>query len=213
MESAVHVEISVTGIDRCPAALLSTDFEVESITTDGRSTGTGDGRIGELTLRTTESSPADERAERIAGDEEKSIYRFRNEDGDCPCGTLSDHGCPAREIRADAGTLTLSFLAPGLPTVRSVVEDVRSCARNVRVRRLTQALPDGGDAFVPINRAAFTDRQYEVLRAAHEMGYFDHPKRTTAADVADSLDISVATFSEHLAVAQEKLLDQLLTAS
>ena len=62
MESAVHVEISVTGIDRCPAALLSTDFEVESITTDGRSTGTGDGRICELTLRTTESSPADERA-------------------------------------------------------------------------------------------------------------------------------------------------------
>ena len=213
MDSAVHVEISVAGVDRCPAALLSTDFEVESITTDGRSTDGDEGRIGELTLRTSESSPADERAERIAGDEDRSVYRFQNEAGDCPCGTLSDHGCPAREIRANAGTLTLSFLAPGLRTVRSVVEDVRSCARDVRVRRLTHALPDGDEAFVPINRAAFTDRQYEVLRTAHEMGYFDHPKRTKAAEVADSLDISVATFSEHLAVAQEKLLDQLLTAS
>lgn len=211
MGSGIHVEIAVSGIERCPAALISTDFEVESVTTDGRSTGGDDGRIGELTIRDSGSSPGYDRAERILADEERAVYRFREETGECPCGKLSDHGCPAREIRADSGTLTLSFLALDLQTVRSVVEDLRACSRNVRVQRLTHAFPDGDDAFSSIDRAAFTDRQYEVLRTSHERGYFDHPKQTTATDVADALDISVATLSEHLAVAQEKLLNQLLT--
>jgi predicted DNA binding protein len=42
------------------------------------------------------------------------------------------------------------------------------------------------------------------------MGYFETPKRVGNADVAERLGIAGPTFSEHLAVAQRKLLDQLL---
>lgn len=53
----------MSGIECCPAALISTDFEVESVTTDGRSTGSDDGRIGELTARDSGSSPVYEGAD------------------------------------------------------------------------------------------------------------------------------------------------------
>ena len=42
------------------------------------------------------------------------------------------------------------------------------------------------------------------------MGYFDHPKGANAGDVADALDISRSTFTEHLAAAQTKLLEAVL---
>jgi predicted DNA binding protein len=42
------------------------------------------------------------------------------------------------------------------------------------------------------------------------MGYFNHPRDANATAVAEDLDISPATFAEHLALAQSKLLDSIL---
>ncbi|MXR22074.1 helix-turn-helix domain-containing protein [Halobacterium bonnevillei] len=42
------------------------------------------------------------------------------------------------------------------------------------------------------------------------MGYFDHPRGANGASVAAELGISPATFHEHLAAAQRKLLDSAL---
>lgn len=42
------------------------------------------------------------------------------------------------------------------------------------------------------------------------MGYFDHPKGANATEVADVLDITQATFAEHLSAAQRKLLSTIL---
>ncbi|MFC6724570.1 helix-turn-helix domain-containing protein, partial [Halobium palmae] len=102
------------------------------------------------------------------------------------------------------------FVACDLPTLRSIVADLRSCCGDVRLQRLTRSAPDDRRTLLFVDRTAFTDRQYEVLRTAHEMGYFAQPKEADSADVAAALDISVPTFSEHLSVAQEKLLEQLL---
>jgi predicted DNA binding protein len=55
-----------------------------------------------------------------------------------------------------------------------------------------------------------TDRQREVLRTAHEMGYFEYPRGANAGEVATALDIEPSTFTEHLNAAQSKLLDELL---
>ncbi|MFP4188694.1 MAG: helix-turn-helix domain-containing protein [Halobacteriales archaeon] len=42
------------------------------------------------------------------------------------------------------------------------------------------------------------------------MGYFNHPKRSNATEVADEMGIAVSTFTEHLSAAQRKILDDLL---
>lgn len=52
-----------------------------------------------------------------------------------------------------------------------------------------------------------TDRQREVARAAVEAGYFDRDG-PSAAEMAERLDISKATLSEHLGTVQEELVTQ-----
>ncbi len=211
MDSGINAQVAVSGVEGCPVDALGGEYEVESVVTDRRTAAAGGGVVGEITLDTAagSASPPPE-ADRVFTDDAQSVYRFTNRRGDCPCGRIPDHGCPVREVRADPESLSLSFVAPDLETVKNIVADLRSCCASVRVRRLTRSTPADGRSLLFVDRTAFTDRQYEVLRTAHEMGYFARPKRADSADVADELDISAATFSEHLAVAQEKLLDQLL---
>lgn len=51
-----------------------------------------------------------------------------------------------------------------------------------------------------------TDRQEEVLRAAYEAGYYERPRRMTGEEIAADLDISAATFSQHIRAAERNLL-------
>lgn len=207
MGSGIHVELAAEGVAACPVTAASESVEVESVVT----TPNEDGVVGEVTLTRPdgEGTALGEAAERVFDDGERSVYRFEA-DGDCPCGRLPDHGCPVRDVHADGGTLVLSFLVGDLETVRTIVTDLRSCCESVRVRRLTRSAPDDDSTLLFVDRSAFTDRQYEVLRTAHEMGYFDQPKAASADEVATELDIAPATFSEHLATTQSKLLDQIL---
>lgn len=51
-----------------------------------------------------------------------------------------------------------------------------------------------------------TPRQREVITAALEAGYFEWPRQIDSEELADELNISRATFLEHLRKAEEKLL-------
>ncbi|MFD1514184.1 helix-turn-helix domain-containing protein [Halomarina rubra] len=211
MTAGVHVEVVVDGVETCPVSAISTECEVESIHTTPRAVGGG--VVGELTVEDGPSGELEDHGTDVVfADGEREIHRFVTEEADCPCGHIPDHGCPVRTVSADDGSLCLSFVAPSVQTVRDVVADLESCTGTVRLRRLTRSSADGTDELLFIERDAFTDRQYEALATAHEMGYFDTPRRVDSTDVADQLGISGATFSEHLAVAQRKLFDQLLTA-
>ncbi|WP_338729881.1 helix-turn-helix domain-containing protein [Haladaptatus sp. DJG-WS-42] len=214
MGAGIHVRLVVRGVDACPVASLSEDFEIESITTDRRADVAGGGIVGEVTIDHDAASAAEStQAELVFRDGGHSVYRYTNESGDCPCGRIPDTGCPIRALRAASGALVVTFLAPDIETVQSVVTDLNACCTSVRVQRLAQTTTDDRSALIVVDRTAFTTRQFEVLQTAHEMGYFDQPKQADSTAVATALGISVATFSEHLAVAQEKLLDQLLAGS
>ncbi|MFC6826577.1 helix-turn-helix domain-containing protein [Halopelagius fulvigenes] len=207
----VHAELEVGGVTGCPVAPMSEDFEVESVVTDRQAASRGGSVVGEVTVRRAEDDPpVPEEAERVFGDDSRSVFRFTAAGEDCPCGRVPDHGCPVRSIDADGRTVAVSFVAPDVETVRRVVSDLRARCDTVGVRRLVRSDPEGGDSLVLVDRSAFTDRQYEVLSTAHEMGYFERPKEADSADVASALGVSVSTFTEHLAVAQSKLLNQIL---
>ena len=59
-------------------------------------------------------------------------------------------------------------------------------------------------------RESLTDRQWSAVQTAYYAGFFDWPRTATGEEVAESLDISPATFHEHLRAAQRKLLAALL---
>jgi predicted DNA binding protein len=92
-----------------------------------------------------------------------------------------------------------------------VVSELDRRWADVSVRRLLRS-DDGssGSDLVLVDRSELTDRQREVLETAHEMGYFEHPKRANGTEVAAALDLHPSTVAEHLAAAQGKLLDSIL---
>lgn len=54
--------------------------------------------------------------------------------------------------------------------------------------------------------AALSERQREAVATAVDLGYYDHPRDATHADVADRLDCAAGTASEHLRKAEAKLV-------
>lgn len=55
-----------------------------------------------------------------------------------------------------------------------------------------------------------TERQREVLFAAFEAGYYERPRQTTGAELADQLGITSTTFQQHIRAAERKLVSFLV---
>lgn len=56
--------------------------------------------------------------------------------------------------------------------------------------------------------AGLTVRQAEVLATAVTMGYYENPRRSTCADLAEELDCAPGTAAEHLRVIESKVLPE-----
>ncbi|AHG01508.1 DNA-binding protein (plasmid) [Halostagnicola larsenii XH-48] len=140
------------------------------------------------------------------------VYRFDRELGcGCPCECIERHGSPVIDVRARESALFLTFHAPDMEGLQAIIGELQRRYSTLDVQRLLQSQHDRAEQhLVFVDRSTLTDRQTEVLETAHRMGYFDHPKRANAGEVADVLDISGTTFSEHLAAAQTKLLDAIV---
>ncbi|MEY7850559.1 helix-turn-helix domain-containing protein [Natrarchaeobius sp. A-rgal3] len=141
-----------------------------------------------------------------------SVYRFeRDLHRGCPCEAVERFDSPVTDVRSRGSSLYLTFHAADMEALQSIIGELTRLCSNLDVQRLLQSQQDGGDRnLVFVDRSALTDRQREVLETAHRMGYFDHPKRANAGEVAEELEITGTTFAEHVAAAQTKLLNAIL---
>jgi hypothetical protein len=57
--------------------------------------------------------------------------------------------------------------------------------------------------------ALLTDRQREVLEVALELGYYEVPRRTTHRAIAERMDLSVGTVTEHLQKVEARVFGSL----
>jgi len=57
--------------------------------------------------------------------------------------------------------------------------------------------------------AALTDKQRASLEAAYFSGFFEWPRNSSGTEIAASMDVSAATFSQHLRAAERKLFSVL----
>ncbi|RRJ30357.1 helix-turn-helix domain-containing protein [Halocatena pleomorpha] len=53
-----------------------------------------------------------------------------------------------------------------------------------------------------------TDRQYNALLTAFETGYYELPRQGSIAEIADKMDCSTATASEHIRKAERKIIER-----
>ncbi|SDN10303.1 hypothetical protein SAMN04487949_3376 [Halogranum gelatinilyticum] len=209
MDRGVYAELEVTGDSICHVADASRLTTVRSVS---RSAASGE---DVATVDFTADTAADlGEVREVFEYDDKTVYRVARGEGEppqCACEVVECHGCPVRHLQADDGGITFTFVASDLASLREIVVDLREHYAGVSLRRLTRSeQPDGTGDLVFVDRTVLTDRQCEVLETAHEMGYFDHPKRANATEVAERLDINRSTFAEHLSAAQSKLLDVIL---
>ena len=141
-----------------------------------------------------------------------TVYRFeRDLDHGCPCACIERFDCPPVDVRAHGAALYLTFHAPDMAHLQTVIGALRDRYTTLDVQRLLQSQQEHTEQnLVFVDRNTLTDRQAEVLETAHRMGYFEHPKRANAGEVADELGITGTTLTEHLAAAQTKLLNAIL---
>lgn len=142
-----------------------------------------------------------------------TAMRFhRSVDRTCPCEFIEQFGSPVREVFARDGSLVVVFHVPSIERLQDILAGLKETWSDISVDRLLRS--DGArdvKKMVLVDRGELTERQREVLLTAHEMGYFDYPKRANAGEVADALDINPTTFSEHLSAAQRKLFDAIVS--
>lgn len=87
---------------------------------------------------------------------------------------------------------------------RADLKEIVESLRKLGTVRLDRLRPFTGPS------SLLSSRQSEVLELAYEEGYFDWPRNTDAETLADQLDISHATFLEHLRKAEKKIIDQVV---
>lgn len=207
MVSGIRATVEFTTTGACPLVELSTekDTTVESVDANFCPTPT--------TASVTEfSADVDlsraEEFETVFSHGSTHRFRYTHDEGvNCPCECLGSFGCPVVRYVATDGTLTLVFHAADYAELQAVVADLRDRFSGVNVKRLVRSPEtDRVDDSVFVDRGKLTARQMEVLKTAYGMGYFERPRRANATDVAEELDISLSTFSEHLAAAERKIL-------
>lgn len=128
----------------------------------------------------------------------------------CPAVSLAELGALPRVVVSEDGAGRIVSELPPRHDPATVVEtflDEYSDAELAAKRPKEYATPlFGRGEFQQVLRNNLTERQREVLRAAYEAGYYDWPRSCTGTEVAEKLDITSATFSQHIHAAERKLL-------
>jgi len=126
---------------------------------------------------------------------------------------LAEAGVNLRSLIAEDGEVRLVIEAPedtDIAGLQATLADHYERAELVSKQHgRSDRLAAGYDELLDAN---LTERQRAVIERADELGYFMWPREATAEDVADDLDISSATFHQHLRAAEGKLVTAFLDA-
>lgn len=112
-------------------------------------------------------------------------------------------------LRYERGAKVCRVLALDPSSLTDLYRDLVSDGTAVDV--LSKRHVNVASADAPLSPSTFlpdlSPRQYDVLRLAVEDGYYEIPRRTTTAAIADRLGIGRRTAEEHLRRAENKLID------
>ncbi|ELZ63487.1 PAS/PAC sensor protein [Haloferax prahovense DSM 18310] len=120
---------------------------------------------------------------------------------------IADAGGVLQRVVVAAGEATvvvdLPRRRPAGPFVEALAAGFDSVVMTARNHRSVES--DIGASVL----AGLTDRQRESLEVAYRTGYFERPKRRSAAEVAEAIGVSRSTFTQHLRAAQRKVFAEL----
>lgn len=152
----------------------------------------------------------------LADEPEGAVFEFEVT-GPCPEEDLARLGAIPVAAEREDGTGRVAARIHPPPEPGEVVDRFGAEHPDATLVRKTEAKePVTGRAEWGVARPVvgrLTDRQREVLSAAYEAGYYERPRETTGAELADRLGISDATLSQHVRAAERRLVGALFGES
>lgn len=129
--------------------------------------------------------------------------------GGCPAVTLAELGALPRRVRGESGQGYVVAEVPDRLNATRILEQFTAehpGSELAAKREKDRLQPLRADvAFRDAARRRLTCRQWEVLEAAFEAGYYDWPRECTGEAMAERLDITSSTFSQHIHAAERNL--------
>ncbi|MFC5134885.1 MULTISPECIES: bacterio-opsin activator domain-containing protein [Haloferacaceae] len=124
---------------------------------------------------------------------------------------LTERGAAVDDAIATEGELRVVADLPDGTDVRRIADGLRESFPDARLvsKESVARSPRTESALREGVADRLTDRQWATLSAAYHSGYFDWPRRSTAEEVADAMDVSSPTFHNHLRKAERALLETL----
>lgn len=214
-DCAVELEFRSSGEDACLVPLArACDCRLEAI----GSVDLGDGALQYLRVTGAPLAAVVDAADECAGVSDARAVRSADAEGDVlelrvPSALqieLSDVGARLREAVATRTGTRVVVEASRDADVRGIHDVV--CRSNPDAKLVSKTGVDRPSAGATDGVAlddVLTDRQREVLKAAHLAGYYAWPRDVTAEELAESLDIASPTLHQHLRRAEGNILTAL----
>lgn len=194
-ECELEYEGTVYGSDDRPSFFFTTDADPDTL------------------LEMIESSFTDISAALIDESEDRALIEFDLE-RESVVTTLGEYGAELRSLSTAGGQARLEIDASNVADPRTLVEwfeDSYPDSELVAYRERERP-PATKQEFIGRLEDKLTDRQRTALETAYLGGFYDSDRSITGEELAGLLDISRATFHQHLRVAERKVLGEFLEA-
>lgn len=124
--------------------------------------------------------------------------------GPTPEAHLASKGVKIHSTSVDVDRVTVKTELSSREAVTAMVDGLQETFDGVSVVAVTEGERTRNTA-VESGLESLTVKQVEALRAAYHHGYFEQPRKSTATEIADSLNVTHSTFLQHLHRAEEKV--------
>jgi predicted DNA binding protein len=126
---------------------------------------------------------------------------------------LAKYDASLRSLTADGETTAMSVDLPEGVHVREFVEDLRTRYDGVELtaRRQQTDSVETTETLPAMFESRCTDRQFEALETAYYGGFYEWPRQSNNADLAEVLGVSSPTYQAHRRAAERKLVAAVFT--
>ncbi|MFB6184492.1 MAG: bacterio-opsin activator domain-containing protein [Haloarculaceae archaeon] len=122
---------------------------------------------------------------------------------------LADYGGETKELTVEDGRVYVRAELPSTADVREVTDRFEAAYDRVELLAYREAERPGRTKreFMADLADRLTDRQTMALRKAFAGGFFEWPRGISGEELAESMDVSPATYHQHLRAAERKLVE------
>jgi predicted DNA binding protein len=126
-------------------------------------------------------------------------------DRKCVCHVMTDCGCVPHleEYRQDG--IRIGTHLSDREVLDRLVEGLREISDRVDLRRLSRRGPDCSAEPITVDLSALTEKQRDAAILAVSRGYYRTPRRISAGQLAEELDITKSALSQRLSAVESKL--------